>query len=324
VTGLALRHALSTKYAGNTVDGFKKFVQMRQQQVTMGCPLKNLSIGIVPGDVSISAVGIHAERLTFAREEVWQPVPDTNPNGPHFSIIETGRAIVEMQNQRKVMTLTTGSVLVDVIASSYGATIRATSKICEVYRLRQFDFKLATAAVPCKWLWRFNLLEKECRNELLSRLQNMNGLIEGLAQHPRQDEINAWRNNRMENIRLASQRREAGDRNSKLPRIMQKSASETSTTLADPVDHEALKEQIADETHAFLSVIAKKRESSGRASLLDTSNKKGEVGFGSGLLAYPSFHLPMISAKGGKSTLQSSQSETTLRSSLSETASRSS
>jgi hypothetical protein len=243
--------------------------------------------------------------------------------------------MVEMEGH-DVMMLTPGSIFADGIADPYGACIRATSKVCEVYRLRLYDFKLATSAVASssKWLYRFNLLEKECNNELRGRLQNMHGVIEGLAPHPREEEINAWRNHRIANIKLAHQRREGADEvPSKLPHIMRKSASEPTARRA---------EQNADrtQTNAFVSAAAKNRARE-NTHMLDSSHnksdmtfgssqktfgssqKKGDMSFGTGLVAYPSFHLPMIPAKGGKSTLHASQSETTLPSTMSETTIRS-
>jgi CRP-like cAMP-binding protein len=295
VTSLALQHALSTKYAGKSGDRFRQWVRVRQDQVSMGRPLSCLNINTDPNDISIGIIGLHAQRVCFKMGHVWQPMRDDAPYGPRYSIISHGRAVLEMsQTRRKVMTFVPSSLIVEGIAADFGAVMRSITTPCEVYQIFINDFKIATSTVSATtpWIWRFKVVEKEAKREMTERLENMHGLNEGLASHPRDEEIHAWRSRRDESMRLARQRRGIEDdtNDDKLPCI----ASIESRTSAS---ESQLPEQ---------STWSKAG-----------SDRERRIKYGTGLSSYPSFHLPFIQrdpafAKSGR-PLPRSQSEMNLR-----------
>jgi len=310
VTSLALQHALSTKYAGKTGERFKQYVRARQEQVAFGKPLSCLKISTSPDDVSVSAVGLHTQRVCFKSGHIWQPMPDDAPYGPRFSIVATGRAILEMtQNRRKVMTLPAGCLIMEGVAAEFGASMRAVTTPCEVYQVFMNDFKIATSTVSgtTPWIWRFKVLEKEARREMRARLSNMHGLIEGLAPNQIDEEIHAWKDRRLENIRLAKQRRKGEDAmdDDRLPYLT--SIESKASTLDD------------------FTLSQQSTLRSERRSPLGKASSQHQVTFNNGLSAYPCFHLPSIQmessfsksessfSKSGRSLNRSSQSEILLR-----------
>merc|ERR1719446_181838 len=117
------------------------------------------------------------------------------------------------QTRRKVMTFVPGGLVIEGIAADFGAIMRSITSPCEVYQIYLNDFKIAisTVSATTPWIWRFKVVEKEARREMTERLENMHGLIEGLAPHPNDDEIHYWNGQRNECIRLAKKRRGAED-----------------------------------------------------------------------------------------------------------------
>jgi CRP-like cAMP-binding protein len=305
VTSLSMQHALSTKYAGKITERFKQWGQLRQEQVALGKPLSLLDINTVASDVSVAAIGIHSQRVTYRQGEIWQAMPDNSPNGPRISIVSHGRANLEMaQNGRKVKSLVPGDLIMEGICSDLGACMRCTTNVCEVYQIFMNDFKIAISTVSgtTPWIWRFKVLEKEARKAYQQRLTSMAGLIEGLAPHPSDGEISAWRNQRQDKINLAKTRRdcraEGGEPDSgsispsKLPSI---------SKTEDDAERRDLKAESA-------SPIARTRRS--EQSTISYS--------GIGLSSYPCVNLPCIQhdsafSKSGKPLHRSARSEILLR-----------
>lgn len=219
-----------------------------------------------------------------------------------MSIIANGRALLETPEangrpRRKVMSLVPGSIIIEGIAAEFGASMRSVTTPCEVYQIFMNDFKIATSTVSgaTPWIWRFKLLEKEARREMKERLENMHGLVEGLAPHPSDEGIHVWRNRRDQNIRLAQERHAA---------------------RAEAVDDTKLP--------SMVSITSKASESRDSTSMphmskmgspLTKAKSQHHISFGTGLSAYPC--LPLLQepsfSKKERSLQRNSKSESSLQ-----------
>merc|ERR1712176_1533141 len=135
------------------------------------------------------------------RDEIWYPLPDSHPCGPHLGVLAKGRVMIELPPPKAqgraagvptavpVMALESGSLFLEGLAAEYGTVVRA-EKACEAYRIRQCDFLAAVSGKSGKdWLPRFRMLEGQMRKQLQTRANSARGIKDGLARHPHDAEI---------------------------------------------------------------------------------------------------------------------------------------
>ncbi|CAE7612101.1 unnamed protein product [Symbiodinium natans] len=143
----------------------------RCQQSQQCVPMCALPLGISPQDPCAAIVALHAERMDIPPGEVWLPMPDSHPSGPHFGVLVAGFAHVEVDG-RRVSRLKAGSFVPEGVLADSGALIRAASN-CLAYRVQQYDLLLAVGSRPdCRdWYDRCRDHERQAREALLQRLR---------------------------------------------------------------------------------------------------------------------------------------------------------
>eukprot|EP00747_Dinoflagellata_sp_TGD_P074453 gnl/TRDRNA2_/TRDRNA2_158322_c0_seq1.p1 gnl/TRDRNA2_/TRDRNA2_158322_c0~~gnl/TRDRNA2_/TRDRNA2_158322_c0_seq1.p1 ORF type:complete len:367 (-),score=71.56 gnl/TRDRNA2_/TRDRNA2_158322_c0_seq1:78-1070(-) len=181
-------------------------IEARHEQVKQGLPLTALPIGIAADDVCARATALQAECIKLSPGEIWEPLPDSDPCGPHFTIIVKGRLLIEKASDgRQVMHVFPGGLVSEGLAAQFDSRIVATT-YCEAYRMRSFDFLASVATASCAepaWLPRFELLEKKSRADMFMRLQRTKGCAEAMAPHPCDKMIENWKRNRQEQLARA-------------------------------------------------------------------------------------------------------------------------
>jgi len=142
------------------IDVFADLRESRRRQVEQGLPMSALPLRVMPGDLSVRAVALHAERLDLPVGEVLMPLVDSSPCGPHFLVLVHGRANIEITpSGQKAMQAFQGTLLPEGLLAENAARMRATTG-CEVYRVRQSEFQVVVSSTT-EWLGMFNRLEKE-------------------------------------------------------------------------------------------------------------------------------------------------------------------
>jgi len=153
------------------VDMFMELRESRQSQVEQGLPLSALPLRILPGDLAVRAVALHSERLDLPAGEVLMPLVDSSPCGPHFLVLVHGRAIIEITHSgHEAMKVLQGTLLPEGLLADNAARMRATIG-CEVYRVRQSEFKVLVSQTT-DWLNTFHRLEKEAYSSCRARLKS--------------------------------------------------------------------------------------------------------------------------------------------------------
>jgi len=234
VTAEALQRALCIPGADTMKEGLKRLVESRRKQMEKGMPLCQLPIGANAEDATVRAAAIHAERLYFDPEQPWEPLPDTDALGPHLGVLARGRArVVLAANDKEVMTLPPGSLLIEGLLAEFGAQVRLLSPDCLVYRFRRFELE-AAARLPVKqepgkvrsmaqeaadWFYQLRLQERDLRQKLQERLNSAKGLIAIRQHHPCDPCIHDWSTRRQNSMKRAQQlrRRKAEDVGGKAP-----------------------------------------------------------------------------------------------------------
>ncbi|CAK9035339.1 unnamed protein product [Durusdinium trenchii] len=148
---------------------FERCQQSQQHQ-----PLASLPIG-VPAYASACAslVALVAERMDIPAGEAWWPVPDTHPSGPHFGVLASGLARLELSTGRYICRMKSGSYVPEGLLAKHDALLRAASS-CLAYRVPQYDFILAVGSNPeCRdWYDRCREHEQQIRQALSLQLRN--------------------------------------------------------------------------------------------------------------------------------------------------------
>jgi len=205
VPGKVLQRALSESEMEEVRAAFEHLVASRREQVTKGLPISALPIGVRADDVCARAVALQAERVDLDPDEIWSPIHDYDPCGPHFGVLVRGRAVMETASEgRMVQALVPGALFPEGPAAEYGVHVRALTA-CEGYRVRQVDFLVAVYSVPSsqEWFYRFKLLERETRSHLCARLSAVRGVSTGVQEHPSDADIHDWKNRRLKAIERA-------------------------------------------------------------------------------------------------------------------------
>eukprot|EP00971_Amphidinium_carterae_P077894 1540955-Amphidinium_carterae.1 len=168
----------------------------RHEQLLRGMPMSTLPLGIKADSVCSRLVGLHAERIDAAPGESWEPLPDSDPCGPHLAIFVRGRVSVEFADDRIALPLKAGSLVMEGMIAEYDMRYRALGH-CEMYRIRQSDMLLAlmSSGTNLDDFYKFRLLEKQAQKYLQSRLSSAQGVVEGFSQHPQSECISIWRAN---------------------------------------------------------------------------------------------------------------------------------
>eukprot|EP00931_Biecheleriopsis_adriatica_P005272 TRINITY_DN10679_c0_g1_i2.p1 TRINITY_DN10679_c0_g1~~TRINITY_DN10679_c0_g1_i2.p1 ORF type:complete len:508 (+),score=79.87 TRINITY_DN10679_c0_g1_i2:121-1644(+) len=154
-------------------EALAKLAAARREQFDAGLPMRALPLGIAEGDLCAAAVAMQAQRLLFPAGAIWETLPDTDPGGPHFGVLATGEANVELSNKgRWVARLQAGSFVPEGLLSELGAVVRAL-RACTAYRVQQADFLSITGATPAcrQWYERCRFLERQVCADLLLRIQ---------------------------------------------------------------------------------------------------------------------------------------------------------
>lgn len=148
---------------------FERFQQSQQRQ-----PLASLALGIPSSAYSLaSLVALMAERMDLPPGEAWWPAPDSHPSGPHFGVLVTGLAHLELSTGRYISRMRAGSYVPEGLLAEHDAILRAASN-CLAYRIPQYDFLLAVGSHPeCQdWYDRCREHEQLVRQALAQRLRN--------------------------------------------------------------------------------------------------------------------------------------------------------
>ncbi|CAJ1392436.1 unnamed protein product [Effrenium voratum] len=145
----------------------------RCQQSQQLMPMAALPLGIPAGDACGALLGLHAERVDLAPGDVLWPFPDSHPSGPHFSVLVSGTADLEMASGKPITRLRAGSYIPEGLLAENGALVRANST-CLAYRVPQYDLLVTVGSQPeCReWYDRCRGLEQQVRQSLLPRLRN--------------------------------------------------------------------------------------------------------------------------------------------------------
>ncbi|CAE7195742.1 SKOR [Symbiodinium natans] len=187
-------------------DAFQKLVTGRREQVERGVPLCAMNILAQKNDVRVRAIALVAERADLETGEEWQPIADSEPSGPFFGVLASGRVMVEIGPDRHiVLQLTAGSIFPEGLLATYGAVCRAET-YCEAYRVRWHDFYMAvglSTPAPNDWFWKFRVQEKATVERLTRRLQSVQGLLDVNLPHAKDDEIKAWKDQRGQRLSQA-------------------------------------------------------------------------------------------------------------------------
>ncbi|CAK9113143.1 unnamed protein product [Durusdinium trenchii] len=194
-------------------EGFQQLVANRRKQVQEHLPLSSLMrLKCNEEDAGANLLALRAERLPLEPNDGWLPTPDGDPNGPRFSLVLRGRVQLELtgNGQPVEVHVRTGSVLAEGMLAQRGATLRALSADCEVYRLWQYDL-LQAAFISNQapdWFYQLRVLEQDTRRWLQCRLTNARGLLQQRGRHPADDLIRGWAKKKQENLRRAQERQE--------------------------------------------------------------------------------------------------------------------
>lgn len=212
VTSRALQRALRQPEGRAISGGLSRLLAQRREQVDLGLPMSLLpSVRVAPGDLTARLVALQAERLTVMPGDLWQLLPDTDPNGPRLGILVRGKAVLELSDDCKDdVQLRAPLVLAEGLPENYGARIRMVSADSEVYRLRLIDILAAahTLQQPPEWFYQLRILEKDSRSKLQGRLVNAKGLAKSRAPHPTDAGIREWKMRREKSIKKAERIRE--------------------------------------------------------------------------------------------------------------------
>eukprot|EP00927_Polykrikos_kofoidii_P044061 TRINITY_DN38136_c0_g1_i2.p1 TRINITY_DN38136_c0_g1~~TRINITY_DN38136_c0_g1_i2.p1 ORF type:complete len:1517 (-),score=269.81 TRINITY_DN38136_c0_g1_i2:238-4683(-) len=222
VTAEALQQALAGPHGKALVEGFERLIYSRRKQVATGAPITCLPVDAKPDCVSVRGVSLLSEQILLAPNEVWLPLPDSDPCGPYIGVLAVGRAKLEMVHDGQVvMQLIPGNLMMEGMAAEYGAHLRALDgQHCEGYRIRQTDFMMAVTSSPASqdWFWRFKLLVKEARSNMQRRLGGARGLMDCVMPQSKDKEILDYQAQRLKSIsRAKSLREERGRSLGKLP-----------------------------------------------------------------------------------------------------------
>lgn len=221
VTSDALQRALAGPHCGAMKDGLQSLMDSRREQVERGMPLGAVGVGAKAEDPSVRAADVLAERLHFEAGQYWEPLPDSDPCGPHVGILVHGRAVVTISpDDKEVMPIQPGSLIVEGLLADFHARVRVLSSDCEIYRMRRMELE-AAARLGCPrgkprsvtqevadWFYQFRLLEKEARSRLHERLNNAKGLVATRQPHPCDSCIQDWSRRRQKSMRRADQMRQ--------------------------------------------------------------------------------------------------------------------
>jgi len=208
VTATALRQALSRKENVVAREAFDRLIESRRSQVERGLPLTALPINVPADDLCARITALQAEYIPLEKDQYWTPISNDDPCGPHLGIFVKGDAMLELDDPvkpREIVKLQEGSLVQEGILAAHGTRIRAMSK-CEGYRIKIVDFQLAISCSPesqSRWLHRFEMMEKDSREAIVSRLNSVRGATSGLKPHPCDGELHQWRSRRMRAITRA-------------------------------------------------------------------------------------------------------------------------
>ncbi|CAK0870873.1 unnamed protein product, partial [Prorocentrum cordatum] len=156
VTEKALRRALaeiSDNGARRSELALAELAEQRRSQVQQGLPMTGLPLRVTEDNICVRAIALQAMRISLAPNQVWACLPASHPSGPHFGVLASGRAVIEMRLEEtpskriKVLPLNPGDLLMEDVAAEFGMELRATSA-CEGYRVRRVDFRTATTRAP--------------------------------------------------------------------------------------------------------------------------------------------------------------------------------
>eukprot|EP00929_Paragymnodinium_shiwhaense_P112536 TRINITY_DN80794_c0_g1_i1.p1 TRINITY_DN80794_c0_g1~~TRINITY_DN80794_c0_g1_i1.p1 ORF type:complete len:1603 (+),score=440.27 TRINITY_DN80794_c0_g1_i1:181-4989(+) len=208
VTATALRQALSREENAVAREAFDRLIESRRLQVERGMPLAALGINVPPDDLCARVIALQAEFIPLEKDQYWNPISNEDPCGPHLGIFVKGDAMLELDDPvkpRDIVKIAEGSLVQEGIMAARGTRIRALSR-CEGYRIKVVDFQLAISSCPeaqKKWLHRFELLEREAREAIVTRLNSVRGATTGLLPHPCDGELHKYRGRRQRAISRA-------------------------------------------------------------------------------------------------------------------------
>mmetsp|Transcript_40968 Transcript_40968/g.118375 ORF Transcript_40968/g.118375 Transcript_40968/m.118375 type:complete len:721 (-) Transcript_40968:124-2286(-) len=219
VTSDALQRALEGPHGAAMKQGLEGLVQSRREQAERAVPLAALSIG-AKEDPSVRTACLLAERLHFEAGQFWEPIPDSDPCGPHVGILAQGKAVLTIApDDQEVMPVQPGSLVIEGQLADFGARVRVLSGDCEIYRLRRIELE-AAARLGClrgkarsvtqevaDWFYQFRLVEKEVRARFHERLNSAKGLLAIREPHPCDSCIQDWSRRRQKSLRRAEQMR---------------------------------------------------------------------------------------------------------------------
>lgn len=187
VPSRVLQDALARPEADAALQQFRRLRRERKQQAATGLPLCALPLKLSAADRCVRAVALHAEKIEMAAGDVWTPLPDDCPCGPHFGVLIKGRARLEIGGEgeaREVMQLHPGDCFPEGLASEFGARVRA-SAACEAYRVRLTDFQLAVRVDPssAQWSEAFRRLGRSAWVEMRLRLEHGRAAVASARAH---------------------------------------------------------------------------------------------------------------------------------------------
>jgi len=144
---------------------------------------------------------MQAERVNLRAGDLWETAGDSDPCGLHYFVLAHGRAQLELED-RFVVNLASGALVLEGVVAEYGAKIRAVTK-CEAYRFREVDF-LALGPAAKDWFYRFRLLEMDTRKHVSARLLSCRNAERVTATHPSDGHIHDWKIRREKALERAS------------------------------------------------------------------------------------------------------------------------
>lgn len=220
VTEKAMSRALEVFDEPLVTAAFKSLAESRNEQVRKGLPLTALPIHAHADNVCVRAVSLQAERIDLEPGEIWVPLPDDDPCGPHLGILVTGRVLLETtKDKRSVTALTPGSLIPEGLCAEYRTHARAVTQ-CEAYRIRRHDFMVAVRSMASSqdWFYRYRLLEDQTLMHLRFRLGQVKGVSDVVMPHAYDSDIHRWKNRRERAIERSHHIKvEKGNNLAKLP-----------------------------------------------------------------------------------------------------------
>jgi CRP-like cAMP-binding protein len=203
VSSKALQRAFSRQQDNTARDCFERICERRRNQGKNAIPLALLpSVNVPVDDLCARVISMQAELISLEAGEYWDPLPGDDLSGVHLGIFVKGDATLELtQSGHPITLLKEGSLLPEDLLHKRGARVHARSK-CAGYRIRMYDFHLATKCVPGRreWLTRFHMLQMETNADLTRRLNAADGVTVGLAPHACDPEIHKWRTRKDDTI----------------------------------------------------------------------------------------------------------------------------